>query len=102
MLGPHYTSHTVNRQKTILHASLNLTIFKSVTMILHLMLLIFFGELKVDAEPLFFKGLQNVWKGSQVLIYKTGRFHAEGRPELPDCVGFVLKQRDEYENMTLD
>ena len=71
-------------------------------MILCLTLIMFLGELKVDAEPLFFKGLQNVWKGSQVLIYKTGRFHAEGRPELPDCVGFVLKQRDEYENMILD
>ena len=62
-------------------------------MILSLALLIFFGELKVDAEPLFFKGLQNIWEGSQVLIYKTGRFHAEGRPELPDCVGFVLKRK---------
>ena len=71
-------------------------------MILSLALLIFFGELKVDAETLFFKGLQNIWEGSQVLIYKKGQFHVDRRPDiykLPDCFGFILRPRDEYENM---
>ena len=71
-------------------------------MILHLMLLIFFGELKVDAEPLFYKGLQNIWEGSQVLIYNTGRWHVDTQPDtykLPDCFGFLLRPRNKYENM---
>ena len=71
-------------------------------MILHLTLLIFFGELKVDAEPLFFKGLQNIWDASQVLIYKKGLWHVDTQPDtykLPDCFGFLLRPRNKYKNM---
>ena len=70
-----------------------------------LTLLIFFGELKVDAEPLFFKGLQNIWEGSQVLIYKKGLFQVGGRPDvykLPDCFGFLLRPKNKYENIILN
>ena len=64
-------------------------------MILFLTLIIVLGELKVDAETFFFKGLQGIWKNSQVHIYKKGRFHAEGRPDIPDCFGFVIRRRDD-------
>ena len=71
-------------------------------MILCLTLIMFLGELKVDAEPLFFKGLQNIWEGSQVFIYKEGKFHVDRQRltyKLPDCFGFVIRQTDEYEIM---
>ena len=74
-------------------------------MILYLTLIILLGELKVDGVPFFFKGLQDVWGGSQVLIYKKGQSHVERRSDsydLPDCFGFVLRLREEYEHMILD
>ena len=78
---------------------------KIATMILHLTLLMLFGKFKVDADRIFYEGLQNIWDSSQVYIYKKGVFH-DGTPDtfkVPDCFGFLLNpSRLWYENLILD
>ena len=73
-------------------------------MILLATLIMLFGGFKVDADHVFFEGLQNIWDASQVHIYKKGIFH-NGTPEIfkvPDCLGFQLNpRRDWYGNIIL-
>ena len=73
-------------------------------MILLATLIMLFGGFKVDADHVFFEGLQNIWDSLQVNIYKKGIFHNGTLDtfKVPDCFGFQLTPRsDWYGNIIL-